>query len=129
MKNTANREIAETLLAALGKQDWKQLQDLMNPSVQWTLPGTGVISGTAVGVDAVIDRFKAIANGNVSTKLQHILVGQHGLTITLHNTATAPDGRILDEHLASVLTVEAGLIIQIDTYISDVPMMEQFFAK
>jgi len=57
------------------------------------------------------------------------LVGQNGLTLSLNNTASAADGRVLDEELATVLTVQNGLITKIDTYLSDVPMMEKYFTK
>jgi ketosteroid isomerase-like protein len=56
-------------------------------------------------------------------------VGQNGIALSLHNTATAADGRILDEELATVLTIDHGQIIKIDTYLSNVPMMEKYFSK
>lgn len=71
----------------------------------------------------------SIVNGGVVTKLHHILVGQRGLTLSLNNTATSADGRVLNEELATVLTIQNGLITKIDTYLSDVPMMERYFVK
>jgi ketosteroid isomerase-like protein len=43
-----------------------------------------------------------------------------GAALSLRNTATAPDGRRLDEHLATVLTTQCGRITAIDSYLSDV---------
>lgn len=67
--------------------------------------------------------------GNVKTTLRHILLGQNGLALSLHNDATSEDGRTQYEDLATVFTIESGLVTRIDTYLSDVPNMEQYFAK
>jgi ketosteroid isomerase-like protein len=101
----------------------------MHVDVQWTLPGNGKISGTAVGPDAVVERVKTIIGNGIQTTLHYVLIGQNGLTLSLHNNAVDESGRVLDEELATVLTVEDGRIIKIDTYLSDVPMMEHYFGK
>ena len=129
MINQINQKIAKDFLCAFKAHDWEGIRSQLHADIKWTLPGNGMISGTAVGVDAVIERTKIIIEGGVQTKLHHILVGQNGLTLSLNNTATSADGRILDEELATVLTVENGLIIKIDTYLSNVPMMEKYFSK
>jgi len=127
MKNQIDKKIAEDFLAAYAAHDFQRLALLLHNDIEWNLPGNGQISGTAVGIDAVIRRVKTIIASGIKTELHHILIGQHGITLSLHNTATKPDGRQLDEELATVLTVSAGLIKRIDTYLSDVPMMERFF--
>ncbi|WP_019555559.1 nuclear transport factor 2 family protein [Propionispira raffinosivorans] len=129
MTNQINQKIAEDFLCAYKVHDWDGIRSLLHTDIKWTLPGDGMISGTAVGADAVIERTKTIIAGGVQTKLHHILVGQNGLTLSLNNTATSVDGRILDEELATVLTVDNGLIIKIDTYLSDVSMMGKYFSK
>lgn len=129
MLNQANIEIGEQFLSAYGAHNWEDIRNILDPSVKWTLPGNGAISGTAEGIDAVIGRVKSIVAGKVQTQLHGMLVGQFGLTLLLHNSAIADDGRVLDEQLATVLTIESGLITKIDTYLSDVPGMEQYFTK
>jgi len=129
MTNQINQKIAEDFLSAYKAHDWDGIRSLLHADIKWTLPGDGMISGTTVGADDVIKRTKIIIGGEVQTKLHHILVGQNGLTLSLNNTATSAEGRILDEELATVLTVDNGLIIKIDTYLSDVPMMEKYFSK
>lgn len=129
MTNQINQKIAEDFLYAYKAHDWDGIKSLLHTDIKWTLPGDGMISGTAVGADAVIERTKTIIASGVQTTLHHILVGQNGLTLSLNNTATSADGCILDEELATVLTVANGFIIKIDTYLSDVPMMEKYFHK
>jgi uncharacterized protein len=120
-------KLGEEFLSAYAKHNFGDLAKLMHDDVKWSLPGQGAISGLAIGLDAVISRVKAIIDSGVKTELHHILIGQFGITLSLRNTALKPDGLMLDEELATVITIESGRIKSIDTYLSDVPMMERFF--
>jgi len=127
MKNQANRKIADDFLAAYSTHDFSEMAKLLHDDIEWCLPGKSQISGIAKGPEAVINRVKIIISHGIKTQINHILIGQNGIALSLHNTATSPDGRILDEQLATVLTIESDRIKRIDTYLSDVPMMELFF--
>ena len=129
MTNQADRKIAEDFLAAYAAHDFEHIRQLLHNGIEWSLPGNGKISGIATGIDEVVQRVKAIIEAGIRTELHDILIGQHGITLSLHNSATKPDGRVLEEQLATVLTIDSGLIKRIDTYLSDVPMMERFFDK
>ena len=129
MTNQADRKIAEDFLAAYAAHDFEHIRQLLHNDIEWSLPGNGKISGIATGIDEVVQRVKTIIEASIRTELHDILIGQHGITLSLHNSATKPDGRVLEEQLATVLTIDSGLIKRIDTYLSDVPMMERFFDK
>ncbi|MFF7753697.1 nuclear transport factor 2 family protein [Streptomyces sp. NPDC007971] len=120
-------EIAERFLAAFRTRDWEALHRLLADDITWTMPGAGAISGTARGADAVVERARHIASRGLHTELLHVLVGAHGAALSLRNTATAADGRRLDEHLATVLTTHRGRVTAIDSYLSDVDGMSAFF--
>jgi len=66
-------------------------------------------------VDAVIDRLQQITASGVTTQVDHILIGQDGVTLSLRNTARSDDGRKLDEHLTTVLRLRDGQIFEIET--------------
>lgn len=129
MTNQADRKIAEDFLSAYAAHDFERIKQLLHHGVEWSLPGCGKISGVATGVDEVVRRVKTIIESGIRTELHDILVGQFGVALSLHNSATKPDGRVLEEQLSTVLTIDSGLIRMIDTYLSDVPMMERFFDK
>ena len=129
MTNQADRKIAEDFLAAYAAHDFERIRQLLHNGIEWSLPGNGKISGIAAGPEKVVQRVKTIIEAGIKTKLHDILIGQHGITLSLHNSAKKPDGRVLEEQLATVLTIDSGLIKRIDTYLSDVPMMERFFDK
>lgn len=127
MNTQADRKIAEDFLAAYAAHDFEQIGRLLHHDIEWSLPGNGNISGIATGVDAFIRRLKTIIASGIKTELHGILLGQFEITLSLHNSARKPDGRVLDEQLATVLSIDSGLIRRIDTYLSDIPMMERFF--
>ncbi|MER6569823.1 nuclear transport factor 2 family protein [Streptomyces sp. NPDC001093] len=126
-KNSVGSTVAERFLAAFQARDWERLRGLLADDVTWTMPGSGSISGTIRGKEAVVGRARHIAGQGLHTELLHVLVGAHGAALSLRNTATAPDGRRLDEHLATVLTTQHGRITAIDSYLSDVDGMSAFF--
>jgi len=127
MSESKNKEIAECFLSSYATRDFNTLATLLHDEIEWTLPGRGLISGTAKGVDAVIDRIQTIIKNGTKTELKHVLIGQNGIALFLHNTGSKSEHIQLDEHLATVLTIESSLVIKIDTFLSDVPMMESFF--
>jgi uncharacterized protein len=98
----------------------------MTEDIVWSLPGSSLISGEAHGVDAVIRRSQLIVSYGLTLTLKHILIGQHGVALSLNNTARRGD-RQLDEHLATVFSLREGKICAISTYLSDVEMLNAFF--
>lgn len=125
--NRADVTVAERFLGAFGAHDWDAMRTVLAPELAWSMPGTGTISGTIHGVDAAISRLREIVGRGLNTELLHVLTGENGVTLSLHNTAEAPDGRKLDEHLATVLTIRDGKVAAIDSYLSDVDGMSAFF--
>jgi len=126
MINTANETIAKTFLTSLRAKDWAAMRTCMRDDITWSLPGTGPISGLAVGVDATIEKAQKIASYWLTFTLLHLLEGEHGFALSLNNTAER-DGLKLDEFLATVCVVREGRIASITTYLSDVAMLNAFF--
>jgi hypothetical protein len=90
--------------------------------------GAGAASaGEAQGVDAVIARCQIITSYGLNFALKHVLYGQFGFALSLNNTAKCGD-IVLDEHLATVCSLREEKIDRIDTYLSDLPMANAFFA-
>ncbi|MFJ2730694.1 nuclear transport factor 2 family protein [Streptomyces collinus] len=114
------------MLAAARRQDWDRVAELLDPEVVWSLPGNSRISGDAVGPKAVVERAQAIDAAQLTTDPQHLHIGSRSIVATIHNTADKP--LPLDEWLALVFTVRSGRITTIDTHLSDVPMLERFYA-
>jgi uncharacterized protein len=120
--------LARKFHAALVARDWDALHALFHADATWTLPGDNAISGCAEGVDAVVERAQRIASYGLSFELKHVLLSRDNMALSLHNTAER-DGARLDEHLATVCRLRDGLIAEVETYLSDVPGMNRFFAR
>ena len=125
--STADASIGMAFLKAYSEHDWDALSKLMHSDVSWELPGHGRISGRAVGREAVLERVRLIVGGGTKTELLHILTGQTAIALSLHNSGLRPDGIALDEYLTTLLRLENGRIRVVETYLSDVAMMERFF--
>jgi ketosteroid isomerase-like protein len=118
--------IAQQFLTALRDRDWESMRSIMAHDIVWSLPGASLISGEAEGVDAVIKRSQLIVSYGLNFELTNVLFGQHGVALSLHNTAQRGDAS-LNEHLATVCALRSGKICRIDTYLSDVDMVNAFF--
>jgi ketosteroid isomerase-like protein len=121
------KEIGEKFLIALRSHDWELMRTIMAPDVVWSLPGSSRISGEAHGVDAVIARCQLITSYGLNFGLKQVLYERFGFALSLNNTAQRGD-LALDEHLATVCSLREEKISRIDTYLSDVPMANAFFA-
>lgn len=122
----AKMNLGQQFLLSLRTRDWTLMRTLITDDITWTMPGKGTISGTAVGAEAVIARCEQIVGYGLSFELLHLLVGQYGLTLSLHNTATR-GALILDEYLATVCQLREDRISGIDTYLSDLKGFDAFF--
>ncbi len=118
--------VAQEFLGSLRTRDWDRLRAVMTEDVIWTMPGRSQISGEARGRDAVIARSRQITGYGLDFALNHILIGQEHVALSLHNTATRGD-LTLDESLATVCFLREGKIAAIHTFLSDVDGMNAFF--
>ena len=121
-------EIATAFHAALVNRQWAAMRGLFLDDATWTSPGDNVISGTANGADAVIERAKLIASYGLTFTLENILLSRDNMALGLHNTAER-DGVRFDEKLATVCRLRNGRIAEIETFLSDIPGMNRFFAR
>ena len=125
---TQAETLAHEFHGALVKRDWQSMRALFHDDAHWTLPGDNQISGRAEGIDAVIERARLIASFGLSFELKNVLLSRDNMALSLHNTAER-NGLKLDEYLATVCRLRDGRISEVETYLSDVPAMNRFFAR
>ena len=128
MDHASKIDLARQFHAALARRDWAGIHSLLADRAEWTLPGSNAVSGPVQGADAVVERARKIAGYGLKFELLHILSSRTDVALHLHNTAERK-GVKLDEYLATVLRVEGGKIIAIETFLSDVVGMDAFFAE
>jgi uncharacterized protein len=120
--------LARRFLSILGQPDPDIAKSVAADDIIWSFPGAAIISGEARGVDGSMRRARISASYGVKVEIVRAVYGFSGVAMILHNTGKKGD-RILDEHLAAVFSFGGDKITRLDTYLSDVPMMERFFAE
>jgi uncharacterized protein len=85
------------------------------------------MSGEAHGVEAILKRAEILDCYGVKVEIEHVVYGFEDVASHLHNTGEHGD-KILDEHLTTVYVLRGNEICRIDTFISDVDMLNAFFA-
>jgi ketosteroid isomerase-like protein len=116
----------DDLRTALSTQDRARLEALVHDDIVWALPGNNAVSGETAGVDGIFARLAELASFEVHIEIQHGMVSPDGVAMVLHNTGTH-NGKDLDEYLVSAVTLVDDKASRIDTYISDIPMMNAYF--
>lgn len=108
--------------------DWDAAASVLHPDVVWSVPSDSAIGGMWRGKDAVIGLGKQIAEGGVKVGVVRLEYGLEKIAVVLHNHGER-DGKVLDEHLTAVFTVEDELATFIEAFISDLPMLDAFLPK
>lgn len=126
MTDGAKKNVAEAFIAALRAGSKSALQAIMVDDIAWSLPGNSPMSGEARGVDAILQRSEILRSYGVKIEIEHVVYGFRDVALHLHNTGKR-DGRILDEHLTTVCHLDGDKIRRLDTFISDVEMLNAFF--
>lgn len=119
-------EIAQKFIKGLRDGDGSLLRSIMTDDVVWSLPGRSLMSGEARGVEAMLKRSEILRTFNVKIEIEHVVYGLNDVALLLHNTGKK-HGTDLDEHLATVIRLDGSMIRRLDTFISDVPMLNTFF--
>jgi uncharacterized protein len=125
MTDEKKKDIALTFIHSLQQRDPILLKTVLAEDAIWSLPGTSQISGEAVGVDAIVARGQFLGEHGVNFELLHVIYGYEGMGIMLHNTGKCR-GKVLDEFLSSIFKLNGDRICRVDTYITDVPMLNAY---
>src|SRR5271154_2033766 len=127
MTDQERKQLATSFIEALRAGDADGFRSIMTDDVLWTLPGTSLVSGIAKGVEGILKRTRCIVEYGANVEIQHVVLGYEGVALLLHNTGNR-NGQILDEYLTTVCRLRNGKIARLDTYISDVEMVNAYFA-
>ena len=127
MTDQDRKKLATLFIESLRSGDANGFRTIMTDDVVWTLPGTSQVSGVAKGVEGILKRARTIVAYGTKLEVQHVVLGHEGVALLLHNTGNQ-NGRILDEYLTTVCTLREGKIARLDTYISDIEMVNTYFA-
>jgi ketosteroid isomerase-like protein len=118
--------VARNFITGLSSGDRSLLSDTLTEDVVWSIPGATIMSGEAHGVDAILARSANFKRFNVTIQIEHVVYGLKDVALHLHNTGTH-EGNVLDERLTTVCRLRGKKIERLDTFITDVPMLNAYF--
>jgi hypothetical protein len=119
------KRIGEKFLIALRSHDWELMRTILAPDR--SLPGSSPNFWGITWSRRCHCSCQLIASYGLNFGLKHVLYVQFCFALSLNNTAQRGN-LALDEHLATVCSLREEKISRIDTYLSDVPMANVFFA-
>jgi uncharacterized protein len=126
MIDSEKKDIAENYIKALTKRDAALLTSITTEDIVWRLPGTSLVSGEARGVEAILKISETLTRFGVSISLERVVYGLDDVGAHQHNTGIH-DGKVLDEHNTTVCHLRGRKIHRLETFISDVNMLNEFF--
>ena len=126
MAESQKKDLAENFVKALANRDAALLSSITTEDTVWRIPGTSLVSGEARGVDAILKRAETLHRLGVSITLEHVVYGLEDVGLQHRNTGKH-DGKILDEHITTVCHLRGRKIHRLDTYLSDVNMVNEYF--
>lgn len=127
MTEQDKKTIAQSFIRGLGNRDGNLLRSIMTEDVVWSLPGESPMSGEAHGVEAILKRANTLQAFNVKIEIERVVYGLQDVALHLHNTGHHA-GKVLDEHLTTVIHLDGEKVRRLDTFISDIPMLNAYFA-
>jgi hypothetical protein len=126
MTEAEKKEIAQKFISGLTNRDGNLLKSIMTDDIVWSLPGKSLMSGEAHGVDAIMKRSEILQRYGVKVEIERVVFGFKDVALHLHNTGKLGD-KILDEYLTTACLLRENKIHRLDTFISDVEMLNAFF--
>jgi hypothetical protein len=120
------KELGESFLSSLQKQDWELLRNIVSPGVVWSFPGSNLMSGQAKGVNAVTLACKDLIGYGPTFVLKHVLYGVSDIVLVIEVNASRGDLN-LNTYFSATLTTEDKRVTRIQISLSDIAMADAFF--
>ncbi|MBV8979809.1 MAG: nuclear transport factor 2 family protein [Acidimicrobiia bacterium] len=122
-------EVVRAMYDVLAAADIRAFTDLLDPDIEWTVPGRHTLSGTTVGVAALLAHLAEVAQrtgGHVSVDVREVLTGEAYVTALVDVEMTVDDHTVQDRQV-HVFQVRDGRIASVREYHGDVRAFEELF--
>ena len=126
LTESEKKGIAENYIKALANRDAALMTSITTEDIVWSIAGTSLVSGEARGVDAILKRSETLNRFGVSIKIEHVVYGLDDVALQHRNTGKH-NGKVLDEHITTVCHLRGRKIHRLDTFLSDVNMVDEYF--
>lgn len=114
----ANEELVRRGLRAFATGDVATIRTLLSPAARWHVAGRSLVSGTKVGVDAILSHFLRIHElcaGTLNQQIHDVVGGDHHVVVLIDERAERSGvlleaREILVIHIAQSHITEAWLV-------------------
>jgi len=114
---------------ALAAADIPTFVSLLDPDVQWTVPGRHMLAGTTVGVPALLAHLAEVAQrtaGQVSVDVKDVLAGA-SYTSAVVDVEMTVDGRSVQDHQVHLFGFRDSRIASVREYHGDERAFDELF--
>ena len=130
MGATENAEVVRRGYEAFNAGDLAVLSELFAEDAVWHAAGSGVLSGTKQGRDAILAYFGELgarSQGSFKAEVQDIIGGESH-TVGIQRSRADNDGKTLDLATAIVFMVRDGKVIEGREFFEDTAQVDEFWS-
>jgi ketosteroid isomerase-like protein len=124
MADQSDADVARRLHDALGRGDLDEISSLLDPDVQWHVPGSNPRSGTYAGREATMGLQSSRRRASTSEVLD-VLVGEHYVMVFVQHRAVR-DGVSWVGRFVHVLSIRAGRVVESWHFDEDQGKLDEF---
>ena len=126
-----NLDLIDQFFSAYGKRDLAGLRDVLADDATWTFPGHHPLSGTKVGVDAIVAFFDAVGAvmGSSHPDVERLVLGVSDEYVVecQHIRTNRASGPNLDQHMCVLWGFEGGKIVSGRHLVGDQDALDAFY--
>jgi len=122
-------DVVRAMYDALAAADIPTFVSLLDPDVQWTVPGRHTLAGTTVGVPALLAHLAEVAQrtaGQVSVDVKDVLAGT-SYTSAVVDVEMTVDGRSVQDHQVHLFGFRDSRIASVREYHGDERAFDELF--
>jgi len=122
-------DVVRAMYDALAAADIPTFVSLLDPDVQWTVPGRHTLAGTTVGVPALLAHLAEVAQrtaGQVSVDVKDVLAGA-SYTSAVVDVEMTVDGRSVQDHQVHLFGFRDSRIASVREYHGDERAFDELF--
>ena len=128
-----NLDLIDQFFAAYGNHDLAALRDVLAEDATWTLPGHHPLSGTRVGIDAIVAFFDAIGTimGRSNPRVEKLVMGANERYVVecQYIRTNRADGPNLDQQMCVLWSFAKGKIASGQHLAADQDALDAFYGR
>ncbi|ODR03740.1 hypothetical protein AWC25_13875 [Mycobacterium sherrisii] len=121
------RTIVGAFASAIVHDDHAGIAEHATPDITWTIPGSSVVSGRAVGIGDVTRLADTFAQYGLQISPQGFAFGRDTVAVTLHDNGEH-NGKRLDQDVVNVLTIRGDKISDVTAHLTDIDSFDAYFS-